>query len=40
MVDMEVNTFTKSIFANVQRTVLQEETAKKQAEAVTGGLHS
>ena len=39
MVDMEVNTFTKSIFANVQRTVLQEETAK-QAEAVTGGLHS
>ena len=37
MVDMEVNTLTKAIFAKVQRTLLQEATAERQAEAVTGG---
>ena len=38
MVDMEVHTLTKAIFAKVERSLLQEETAKHQAEAATGGL--
>ena len=38
MVDMEVETLTKAIFAKVQRTLLQQETAKQQAEAASGGL--
>ena len=40
MVDLEVNTLNKGIFAKVTRGVMQEETAKKHAAAVTGGLQS
>ena len=40
VMEREVNTLTKSIFAKVTCGVLKEETAKKQAEAVTGGLQS
>ena len=38
MMDREVNSITESIFAEVTCSVLKEETAKKQAEAVTGEL--
>ena len=40
MLDMEVSTLTKSVFAKVTWDVMQEGTAKKQAAAVTGGLQS
>ena len=37
MVDLEVNTLTKAIFANIACSLLQKETVKQQAEIVTGG---